>query len=110
MNQREASHHLTRLVALQTPDQVPFDRKISQRVLLLERLLNSILSDVAKARRKRRTNRFRPVGLRDRHDAHRVLPAPNRLALGHRSPYGGQPSREAWEVHNPLIYQGMLGY
>jgi MOSC domain-containing protein YiiM len=59
---------------------------------------------------QRGPHRLGSVGLGDRHDAHRVSPAPGRLALGHRSANGGQPGREAWEVHNPLIYRGMLGY
>jgi hypothetical protein len=89
---------------------MPRNRKLRHGLLLLERLLHPILTDVTDPRRKRRADRFRPVGLGDRHDAYRVLPAPGSLALGHRSPNGSQPGREAWEVHNPLIYLGMLGY
>jgi hypothetical protein len=110
MDQSEPARHVPGFVSLQGTDQMPHNRKVWHCFLLLQRFLYPIFSDVAKARRKRRMDCFRSLRLGNRHDAHWVLPAPDRLALGHPSANDSQPGREAWEVHNPLIYRGMLGY
>jgi hypothetical protein len=89
---------------------VPLDGQIGQRLLLLERLLDPILTYILEASRDGRPDGFGAMGLGYPHDAHRMPPPAGRLTSGHRLAHKGQPSREAWEVHNPLIYRGMLGY
>jgi hypothetical protein len=106
----ELAYGVPRLVSLQGADQVPPDGQIGQRSLFLEGLLDPILADILEPSRNRRSDRFGAMGLGDPYDAHRVAPPARCLASGHRLAHKGQPIREAWEVHNPLIYRGMVGY
>jgi hypothetical protein len=39
-----------------------------------------------------------------------MLPSCGCLAAIHGFTHKGQPSRKAWEVHNPAIYRGMTRY
>jgi hypothetical protein len=110
VNEREAPHHVPSLVALQGADQVPSDRQIRKRLLLLKRFLNPILTHIRQPRGHRGADSFRTMRLGDSHDAYGVLPTCGGLGSGHGITYGGQPSRQAWEVHNPLIYRKMVGY
>jgi hypothetical protein len=98
------------LIALQCSDQVPVDRQIDHRVLLLQRFLNSILADIAQPSRNGGPHGLGTVRLGHRHDSDGVAPPPDLLVSSHRLAHSGQPGREAWEVHNPLIYLRMLRY
>ena len=110
MNQREPSDYVPRLIALQRADQVPLGREPGERVLLLKRLLHPVLADVPKSRSDCRLDRLGSMRFGDTHHSDGMLPPTRGLAPGHRFTYYGQPGRKAWEVHNPLIYRGMLGY
>jgi hypothetical protein len=110
MNEDESPGGVFGLVALQGTHQVPLDGHIEQGLLLLQRLLNPILAYVPEPSGKGGTHGVRTVGLGDGHDSHTVAPPAYLLVSSHRIAHGGQPAREAWEFHNPLIYLGMLGY
>jgi hypothetical protein len=110
VNEDESPDGIFRLVALQRTNQVPLDGYIEQRLLLLQRLLNPILAYVPEPSGKGGTHGFGTVRLGDSHDSDAVAPPADLLVLSHRIAHCGQPAREAWEVHNPLIYLGMLGY
>jgi hypothetical protein len=72
--------------------------------------LDPILAYVSQSGGKGSTHGLRTVRLGDSDDPHAVAPPADLLVSSHRIAYSGQPGREAWEVHNPLIYQGMLHY
>jgi hypothetical protein len=110
VNEDESPGGVFGLVALQRPDQVPLDGDIEQRILLLQRLLDPILAYVSQSGGNGGTHGLRTVRLGDSHNSHAVAPPADLLVSSHRIAYSGQPGREAWEVHNPLIYLGMLHY
>jgi hypothetical protein len=110
MNQGESSGDVPRLIALERSNQVPFDGELWKQLLLLKRLLNPVLTDVPNSGRHRSTHCFWAMGFGDCNDFDLMTPPASLLVSGHRFTHSGQPSRKAWEVHNPLIYQGMLRY
>ena len=110
MNEPKASGCVTRLVPLQRAHQVPLDRHLWQRLLLLQRFLDPVLSYIPESCRDGRPHCLRPVRLGHRDDPHPMPPPSQRLVTSHLIPHGGQPARKVWEIHNPLIYLRMVRY
>src|SRR5918995_1885265 len=110
MDESKTADRASSLVALQSADEVPLNRQIAGGFLLLERLLDPIFSHIAEPRCYRGSDRFRAVRLGHTDDAHRMPPSPGCLAAGHGLAHNGQPVRQAWEIHNLLIYWRMVGY
>jgi hypothetical protein len=110
VNEDESPGGVFGLVALQRTHQVPLDGHIQEGLLLLQCLLHPILAYFSEPSGKGGTHGVRTVRLGDGHDSHAVAPPADLLVSSHRIAHCGQPGREAWEFHNPLIYLGMLGY
>jgi hypothetical protein len=110
VNEDESPGGVFGLVTLQRANKVPLDGYIEQCLLLLQRLLNPILAYFPDPSGKGGTYRFRTMRLGNSHDSDPVAPPADLLVSSHRIAHSGQPGREAWEMHNPLIYRGMLGY
>jgi hypothetical protein len=56
------------------------------------------------------SDRFRTMRLGDAYDPDRMAPSSCCLASGHSVAHDGQPVRQAWEIHNLLIYRRIVGY
>jgi hypothetical protein len=110
MDESETADRASSFVALQSADEVPLNHQIPEGLLLLERLLDPILPHIAEPRCYRRSDCFRAVRLGHTDDAHRMPPSPGCLAAGYSLAHKGQPVRQAWEIHNLLIYWRMVGY
>jgi hypothetical protein len=110
MDKTEMADRASSFVALQSADEVPLNRQIAGGFLLLERLLDPILPHIADPRCYRGSDCFRAVRLGHTDDAHWMPPSPGCLAAGHSLAHKGQPVRQAWEIHNLLIYWRMVGY
>jgi hypothetical protein len=110
VDERKPAGGMPGLVPLQRADQVPFDRGLRQRGLLLQRLLNPVLTDIPEACRSRCPHRLETMRLGNRYDPDRVVPTSGQLTTSYNLAHGSQPARKAWEIHNPAIYREMLRY
>jgi hypothetical protein len=110
MDEPETADGAPSLVALETADEVPLDLHSSGAFLFLQRLLDAIFSDVVEPRCHSGSHSFWAVRLGHPNDPHLVAPAPGCLAAGYCVAHEGQPFRQAWEIHNPLIYWRIVGY
>jgi hypothetical protein len=110
MDETETPSGAASFIALQSADEVPLDPQIAGGFLLLESLLNPILSDILEPRCHSGSDRFRTMRLGDANNPDIVAPASCRLAPGHSVAHDGQPVRQAWEIHNLLIYKRIVGY
>jgi hypothetical protein len=76
----------------------------------VQRFLNPVLPDIPQSGGDGGPHRFGTMRFGDRNDSNSVAPPACLLVSSHRLTYSGQPGREAWEVHNPLIYLRMFRY
>jgi hypothetical protein len=105
VDQHETSGRMSRLVSLEGPDQVPIEREIRERILLLYRLLDPVLTDVTKTSVQCGSDGIGTVTLGHRNNAHWMPPPSRRLASCHCVVHGSQPSRYGREIHSLTIYR-----